>query len=711
MDAYRAVFKEEALELLAELQDGLLELEERPADMETIGRIFRAVHTIKGSGAMFGYNAVSEFAHQLETVLDKVRNGKLEATKEIVSLALQCRDMLGQLIDCDDAVPDDVASNKAKLETLLKKTAEEPSASARTDAGPAPNPKAGPEAASAAVGINAAEPVSPPGGNMNTYRIRFTPGQSSLRDGSDPVLFINELKKLGPLAVAARTGGIPLLEKLDPELCLLSWSFILTTDRGIGSINDVFLFMDNQANLKIEKIDAPDIPGDEPAPRLGDILRDRGEVDQKAMVEAEKKRQQIGEFLASSGVVSKEQVKEALVEQQVIKSQREMRKDTSASSIRVTAEKLDYLVDMVGELVIAQARLTEISQRNQDPDIISIAEEVERLTTELRDSTLGIRMVPIGTTFSRFKRLVRDLGSELGKNVELETEGAETELDKTVIEQLGDPLVHLIRNSVDHGIESPEVRRAAGKPAQGTVRLKAQQGGGCVLIDIIDDGAGLNTGKIRKKAVERGVINPDADMTEKDLFQLIFAPGFSTAEKVSSVSGRGVGMDVVKRAIDQLRGQISIDSAEGRGTTISIRLPLTLAIIEGLLVKVSGENYVMPLQLVEECIDLTEQDIKAAHGNRVARVRDELVPYLRIRDWFEVGGGRPPIEQLVITSSEGERFGFVVDKVIGQHQTVIKNLGAMYSDVRGLSGATILGDGTVALILDARGLAQSAAFS
>lgn len=699
MDALRAVFKEEALELLTELEDGLLELEEDPSNMDVVGRIFRAIHTIKGSGGMFGYNAVSEFAHDVESVLDRIRNGKLTADKGIISLTLECRDMLDTMIDVEENLTDEMTAKRDSLLLRLKAVGGQKAEAVAEPPRPTPKPVEAPAEDKLKAGSD---------GKLKIYRVRFTPGPNSLKDGCDPQAILKELKNVGECKITTRVSSLPLLDELDPTLSHLSWNIIISTTSEVSDISDAFIFMDSQANLKIEKIDDEDIPGDEPAPRLGDILKDRGEVDHAAMAAAELKREPIGQYLAKCGVVTPEQVEEALVEQEVIRDQRDRRK-VNTTSVRVAAEKLDYLVDMVGELVIAQARLTQISLKRNDSEVMSIAEEVERLTAELRDSTLGIRMVPIGTTFGRFRRLVRDLGGELNKMAELETEGADTEMDKTVIEQLGDPLVHIIRNSIDHGIEHPDERRAAGKPESGTVKLSAYHGGGCVIITIQDDGAGLNPEKIRRKAIEKGLIMPDAEISDRELFQYVFGAGFSTAEKVSNVSGRGVGMDVVKRAIDQLRGNITIDSVKGKGTTITIRLPLTLAIIEGLLVKVSEENYVMPLQVVEECVDLTEKDLAAAHGHHVAHVRDELVPYVRMREWFAVEGEKPPIEQLVITTNDGERFGFVVDKVVGQHQTVIKNLGVMYRDVRGLSGATILGDGTVALILDARGLAQAVA--
>ncbi len=357
-------------------------------------------------------------------------------------------------------------------------------------------------------------------------------------------------------------------------------------------------------------------------------------------------------------------------------------------------------MNLVGELVTVQARLSQTAAGRGDALLDTIAEEVERLTNELRDTALNIRMLPIGTTFSKFKRLVRDLSVELGKDIELTTAGAETELDKTVIEKLNDPLVHLIRNSIDHGIEMPEDREAAGKPRQGTVHLAAVHSGDSVLITITDDGAGLDKEAIRAKGLERGLVTTGAELSDKEIYNLIFAPGFSTARKVTSVSGRGVGMDVVKKAIDALRGTIDITSERGKGSTITIKLPLTLAIIESLLVKIGTDCFVMPLSIVEECIELTREDVANAHGRNLANVRDQIIPYIPLRERFRIPGELPEIEQIVITSIQGSRIGFVVDDVIGEHQTVIKSLGKMYKDVKGLSGATILGDGSVALILD-----------
>ncbi len=372
------------------------------------------------------------------------------------------------------------------------------------------------------------------------------------------------------------------------------------------------------------------------------------------------------------------------------------------------SSKLDSLVNLVGELVTMQARLSQIADDREDADLLSIAEQVEQLTWEMRDEILNIRMIPIGTTFSKFNRLARDLSQELGKDVELVTRGAETELDKTVIERLNDPLVHIIRNCIDHGIEPPEVRRKADKPPKGTVTLSAVHSGANVVVEVHDDGRGLDKEHIRRRAVEMGLVPADGDITDKELAAYIMAPGFSTADSVTNVSGRGVGMDVVKQAIDELRGDIEVTSQRGKGTTFTIKLPLTLAIIDGLLVQISDEHFVLPLSSVEECIELTKRDIRHEHGRDLAKVRGELIPYIRLRNHFEITTEPPEIEQIVIAQVDGQQIGFVVDHVVGEHQTVIKSLGRLYRGVSGLSGATILGDGTVALILDLQHLFRSA---
>jgi two-component system chemotaxis sensor kinase CheA len=693
-DQYREVYREEAGELLVELESTLLELEESPEDPDLVARAFRAMHTIKGSGAMFGFDDIATFTHELETVFDRVRNGQLAVTTDLVGLALRAKDLIRELLDATGGA-EGVQGPRDEIVAALRALVSPPvvEAPALVVEPPAliPEPSAPPPAPEVA----------------RTYRIRFQPRPELLRDGVDPAPLLDDLGRLGSCRVVpdARAANSP------DTLC---WTAILTTDRGLDAIRDVFLFVDDRCDVTIDLVDdGQSLDAEVAYKKLGEILVERGDVspqDLKATLDSQKR---IGDLLEEKGLVPPEAVAAAAAEQQVVREVRQKRESAAAgpdsgSSLRVAAEKLDSLVDRVGELVIAQARLSQMAAGRGDPDLVSIAEEIERLSAELRDTTLNIRMLPIGTTFSRFRRLVRDLSGELGKEIDLVTEGAETELDKTVIERLGDPMVHLIRNSCDHGIESPAVRVAAGKLKKGTVRLSAYHSGPNVFLEITDDGAGLDPEVLRAKGIEKGLIAPDAKLSEKDLFGLIMLAGFSTAKALSSVSGRGVGMDVVKRSIDALRGSVEIESRKGAGTTIRIKLPLTLAIIEGLLVGVGPDSYVMPLSLVEECVELTRADIEKAHGRQLVPVRGQLVPYLRLRDWFRVEGEELEIEQIAIANLEGVRFGFAVDRVVGQHQTVIKTLGTMYRDVEGLSGATILGDGAVALILDVPKLVQAA---
>jgi len=690
----RAVFREEAAELLSELEASLLELEESPGDEELISRVFRAMHTIKGSGAMFGFDDIAAFTHEVETIFDMVRQGRMKVTRELIDLTLAARDHIRSMLESEESGHrPDVEKGESILAGLRRLA-------------PGMGDRAEPAATDAP---STSEPLEPEEDEVS-YRLRFRPSPDILRMGTNPVLLLNELRGMGECRVIAQTDAIPLLDEIDPEACYTYWDIILTTSRGINAIRDVFIFVESDSELKIDVIDdGGRLDKDTGYKRLGDILIERGDLrpeDLRQVLEAQKR---IGEMLVEARVVDHGKVESALLEQQHVRELREKRKRTeSASSVRVASDKLDRLVDLVGELVTVQARLSRTAVLQGGTELLSIAEEVERLTMELRDSTMSIRMLPIGSTFNKFRRLVRDLANELGKEVVMTTDGAETELDKTIIERLNDPLVHLIRNSIDHGIEPPDVRTAAGKPRQGTVHLSAAHSGAQVMIRIRDDGAGMDTASILRKAVEKGIVPPDAELAEEEIFSLIFAPGFSTAEKVTDVSGRGVGMDVVKQSIESLGGSIDIESRRGRGTSITLKLPLTLAIIEGLLVKIGDGFFVLPLSSVEECVELTVEDRERSHGRHLADVRGEIVPYIRLRDLFMSDTAAPPIEQIVIVRADGRRVGFVVDSVIGEHQTVIKTLGRIYRDAEGISGATILGDGTVALVLDVNRLVHHA---
>ncbi len=472
---------------------------------------------------------------------------------------------------------------------------------------------------------------------------------------------------------------------------------MLTTERPRAAIEEVFLFVSD--DVEIARIDAAD---DEK--RLGEILVERGDVAPEALGDVLAHQEPIGTLLMKSGAVNADKLTAALAEQHHLRNQARAAKGTD--SVRVPAERLDELMDRVGELVIAQSRLKQVAAANRDLQVQSVAEEIERLAMDLRDTTMGVRMLPIGSLFGRFRRLVHDLARELGKKIELTAIGEETELDKTVIDRLNDPLIHLIRNAIDHGLELPDERAAHGKPDQGRITLTARHAGAEVLVSVGDDGRGLDRARIQARAEEQGLLTPGAKLTDSELFQIVFQPGFSTAREVTSLSGRGVGMDVVKRTIDALRGTIDVSSTPGLGSEVTLRLPLTLAIIDGLLVRVGDGRYVIPLAAVEECVELSAAEDARSRGRNFLNIRGELVPFLRLRELFNAATPADRYQKVVVVSSGELRVGLVVDQVIGDHQTVIKSLSRLHADVANFSGATILGDGTVALILDVAHLVE-----
>ncbi|HMK44854.1 MAG TPA: chemotaxis protein CheA [Dissulfurispiraceae bacterium] len=681
-----SIFLEEAAELLNELEQALMELEGNPGDTDLVGRIFRAMHTIKGSGAMFGFDKVAEFTHEIETAFDLVRNGKVSVSKELIDITLAARDQIRLMLDENGSEQSDGDNGRREVLSSLRTLMNSVPASKGADAPP--------------VQANSEEKrVVPELHEEESFRIRFRPPHDIFMRGIDPLSLIREVTALGTSTVVARTERIGWLDEMDPEHCHLSWDIILTTQKGINAVKDIFIFIEEDSALSIETIDPPSEDGG--FRKLGEILIERGDLSNEQLQEILQSNKKIGEKLVDSGLVSGDSVASALAEQEHIRSLQEKKSaKESAATIRVASEKLDLLVNLIGELVTVQAHLSQTVSERHDPALVCIAEEVERLTAELRDNTMNIRMMPIGTTFSKFKRLVRDLSAELGKEIDLLTEGAETELDKTVIEKLGDPLVHIIRNSIDHGIERPDARTASGKNRRGCITLSAGHAGAHVVIRIADDGAGLNKKAIRAKGSERGLIASDAELSDEEIYALILQPGFSTAKTLTNISGRGVGMDVVKQAVDALRGTINIASRAGTGTVMTLTLPLTLAIIDGLLVSIAGDYFIFPLSAVEECVELTDDDRAESHGRHLVNIRGSLTPYIDLREQFGVCEERPPIQQVVVSRIERMRMGFVVDSVIGQHQTVIKSLGAIHKNIMGLSGATILGDGTVALILD-----------
>jgi len=642
------IFREEAADLLTELESTLLRLETRPADRDLLDTAFRALHTIKGSGSMFGFDAAAAFTHHLESAFDQMRTGKIAPNSALIGVALAAKDHIRALIESP------AHADPAEGERLLALVA------AQTGGAPA------------TIAADASEPAVETEG-PTTWRVRFRLAPDAVERGTNPLLLLDELSGLGDAAITALTDAVPPIEELDPNRCCLAWDVTLTTTQPLAMIQDVFIFVMDDADLTIEPVATDDRPEAPPVAR----------ADAPALaVVAEAAKPAPS---APTGQSDADAAKAAA---------------NAASSIRVPAERLDDLMDQVGELVIAHARLKQLIGGSADLQIKSVAEEIERLSNGLRDITMGIRMVPIGTLFGRFRRLVRDLSQELGKGVTLTMSGEDTELDKTMIERLNDPLVHIIRNSLDHGLETAEERVAQGKPPQGQIHLSARHAGTRVLITIRDDGRGLDRERIRAKAEEQELIQPGAKLSDADLFQLIFHPGFSTAKTLTSLSGRGVGMDVVKRAIDSLRGAIDIASTPNRGTEITLGLPLTLAIIDGLLVRVGKGRYVIPLFAVEECVELPPGEDRRHLGRNFLNIRGALVPFIRLRESFAVSHPPDAYQKVVIISTGERRVGLVVDQVLGDHQTVIKSMSKLHADVANFSGATILGDGSVALILD-----------
>lgn len=670
-------FREEAADLLTDLESTLLSLEENPGDRDLLDNAFRALHTIKGSGAMFGFEAAAGFTHHLENAFDLVRKGSIAPNSALIGIALAARDHIRTLIDAPEQADPTLG------ERLLTEVAQLTGAAAREATAQTP------------------EQEQPAG--RTTWRFRFRLARDAMSMGTNPLLLLEEIHGLGEATIVALTEGVPPLEEIDPCGCYLAWDVVLTTDQPKSAIEDVFIFCSDEMELTIERIRNEH-------ERLGEILSTRGDVDAATLEEAIARQPRLGELLVQEGALTPDRLHSALAEQKHVRGEAETAKAAAQSantSIRVAAERLDDLMDQVGELVIAQARLKQIIAASDDLQVKSIAEEIERLSNGLRDTTMGIRMLPIGSLFGRFRRLVRDLSRDLGKDVQLSTSGEETELDKTVIERLNDPLVHIVRNSLDHGLETADDRLRAGKPAQGNLLLSASHAGTQVRISIRDDGRGLDRARIRAKAEEQELIPVDAKVTDAELFQLIFHPGFSTAKTVTSVSGRGVGMDVVRRTIDSLRGTIEVNSTPGEGTEIALSLPLTLAIIDGLLVRVGDGRYVLPLSAVEECVELPNEDDRRHQGRNFLNIRGELVPFMRLREAFAVQTPPDPYQKVVVISTGDRRVGLVVDQVLGDHQTVIKSLSKLHADVEDFSGATILGDGTVALILDVAHLVAS----
>ena len=683
------IFRTEAAELLEQIEQGLLDMAHRLDEQSLIDAVFRGLHTLKGSGAMFGFDALAAFTHHCETAFDRVRKGQAPATQELVAAVLAARDHMRALVEEPDQ---DHGAEGARLLQQLQRAVD------GAAAGAAGHDHADPEPAEADT-LDFSAPAEPApveaavadAAAPHRWRLRFSLPSETMVNGTNPLAMLDELRELGTCRIKADTSRVPLLDEIDPTQLYLAWDVDLVTERSRGDIEDVFLFVMDDMTLEIEDLGAA--TAEAAAPAAAEAIESAPAFDaQPAHAPAPTASAAPAPVHAPApAAATRNETADAKVKRK-------------AESVRVPAERLDELMDRVGELVIAQSRLTQIAGVSTDVQLRTVSEEMERLCSELRTTMMVLRMVPVGTLFERFRRLVHDLQRETGKTIELVMEGEATEMDKTVIERLADPLVHLVRNAADHGLETPEERVAAGKSPTGRITLSARQAGGEVIVTVADDGRGIDRDRVRAKAETVGLVAPGAVLSDQELLQMILQPGFSTASTVTNLSGRGVGMDVVKKTVDSLRGTIEMASRPGAGSSMTLAIPLTLAIIDGLLVRVGKGAYVIPLPAVEECLELSLEEDLRSRGRSFLSLRGALVPFIRLREVFATGTKPDPYQKVVVVSTGQERVGLVVDQIIGDHQTVIKSMSKLHDDVETFSGATILGDGSVALILDVANL-------
>ncbi|MEN4961514.1 chemotaxis protein CheA [Pseudomonas syringae] len=672
LDQAQQTFIVEARELLQAMEESLLQLESEPGDQDAIGAVFRAAHTIKGSAGLFGLTPIVSFTHIVEDVLDRLREGSVSVNAELIAVLLKSGDHMLELIDVVASRGEQLQQPALEREAALRQALQVFQAPASAGAA---------DSASASV-VSDDEPSA-----EVLWHISLRFGVDVFRNGMDPLSFLRYLNTLGQMVqVTTVTDSIPAVEAWDPESCHLGFEIDFRSAAGHAAINEVFDFVREDCAVEITPLDeTPDHveptgtelvsqPEHSPVVASGELLGDQRAVPRTPAT-------------ATATAVERP-------------SSGSEQKNKDGRYVRVNADKLDELINLVGELVIASAGASLLAKSCDKDPLQEASSTVSGLVEQILDGALHLRMIPIGDTFNRFRRVVRDVSQELGKDIDLIINGAETELDKTVVEKIGDPLMHLLRNSMDHGIESAEARRAAGKPAKGHLSLNAYHDSGSIVIEIADDGAGLNRERILDKAQQRGLVAAGASLTDQEIYNLIFEPGFSTAEAVTNLSGRGVGMDVVKRNITLLRGTVDLDSQPGQGTIVRIRLPLTLAIINGFLVGIDQSTYVIPLDMVQECIELDEHNRQLTRDSGYLDLRGEVLPLVYLRDHFNHEGPAARRQNVVVVRYAEHKAGLVVDDLLGEFQTVIKPLGKLFGALRGISGSTILGSGAVALILD-----------
>lgn len=702
LDELRNTFFDECGELLQDVEVSLTQLDEGSGSEETVHALFRAVHSIKGGAGIFGFDVLVGFAHVLETVLDAMRHGTLPVGPDVTGVLFTASDTLSDLVTmakAGDAVPEGYgAESRSALQQLLGKDGDDefngtpaedfdiPFVPVRIDDfdGPPPEPR--------------------------SYSIDFRPKAEMLSNGHEAITVLRGLRGMGELELVADTAAIPNVAELDPRKAYVSWTGTLRTDQAQSAVEELFQPAQGDCDIEINDISAPSL-----VPDATPVLAE-APVAEPLPAPAPEMSEAAAPVLAESFAAAPPPAAPKPAKEAEAGEGRAVPAKAQPLTTRVDLEKIDRVVNMVGELVISQAMLGQAIQglpESVSGQFAQVLEAVIHHTRELKDSVMSMRAQPVSAVFQRMPRLIRELSSKTGKKVRLEMAGENTEVDRTIIEGLSDPLTHIIRNSVDHGIETPAQRMAAGKDEEGTIRLAAEHRGGRIVIEVKDDGAGLDHERVLKKARERGLVDPEAQLTPDEINNLIFLPGFSTAEQISDISGRGVGMDVVRRNIQKLGGRILLNSERGRGMTIQFALPLTLAVLDGMVIKAAQETYVMPMSSIVECLRPSSADLHRLHGTAgMLQLRGELLPLVQLASLLELENAPKQTEEAVVMitdAGDGQRFGLLVDELCGHQQVVIKSIEESYTAVPGIAGATILGNGRVAFILDAERLSELAA--
>ena len=660
IDRFKAKFVEESLDNVNDLEEALFLLEKDSKNKEIIERIFRAMHSLKGGGAMFGFNDLSEFTHNLETVFDMVRNNKLDVYYDLISLTFASIDHIKRLLESGDLKDaTDIQEQKKFIEKVQRyiKGQGSPSGASFSEVTQVQN-----------------------SGTWTNYLITIKPEESLLKNGTNPFFLIEDLTALGEAQTLVLVSRIPELADINVLNIYVDWQFVLYTDQSINDIKDVFIFVEDECKIDIQPLPAGRYIDGQP---LNEIL-DRARVSETFL--------KVDDFAifktaAEEKVSTDEEAKKAQL------------KEHKISSIRVSSKKIDELVNAVSELVTIQAQLNLFAEKSGDGAISALAENIQKITRQLRDNAFEISLIPLQSELMRFQRLVRDLSKDMKKEIDFIIEGGDIELDKNIIEHLTDPLLHILRNSVDHGIELPDDRIKSGKSPKGTILFKAYYSGSSVIIKVIDDGKGIDPDALFQKAVKKGVVGEKDVLSRKEIFDLVFVSGFSTKDKVSDVSGRGVGMDVVKNKIGEIRGEVSIDSVPGQGTTLTLELPLTLSIIDGLLVMVAGRQYVIPIANIERIFAVGAVKLSQGVANSIV-IGNEQYAFLNLREMFHEEASDVAKQQFLLVNYEDKKVGLLVDRVVGEYQTVVKPLGRYLRKIDIISGASVMGDGSISMVLD-----------